>query len=172
MYDEEKGFGEFYDVTYSALYGYVRGKMGADTSIEDILQETYFEAYKKREKLKSHPKPVGWLFKTADFMIKNWKRRKDNQIVSLEIFSDMSDKLYVCEEYEKIEWRLMLQEILSETERELVRLHYQERYSSAEIAALYGMTEGNIRVRLCRIRRKIREKMRGDDWAETQESYY
>lgn len=144
-------------MTYGALYGYVRAKMGADTSIEDILQETYFEAYKKREKLKSHPKPVGWLFKTADFMIKNWKRRKDNQIESLEMLSNMPDKLYVYGEYEKIEWKLTLQEILSEKEGELVRLYYQERYSSAEIAVLYGMTEGCVRVRLCRIRRKIKE---------------
>ena len=172
MYKKDKGFGEFYDATHSALYRYAKGRMGTDNMIEDILQETYYEAYKSREKLKSHPNPVGWLYKTANFIVHNQQRRKDTQVISLELLAETADNLCTYGGYELIEWKLMVQEMLSETESKLIYLYYYERRSSAEIAALYGITRENVRVKLCRIRRKMKEKMRGDDWAETQESYY
>lgn len=168
----EKGFGEFYSVTHDALYRYIWGKMGTDVMIEDIMQETYYKAYENREMLESHPNVVGWLFKTANFIVRNQKRKKDNQSVSLEKISETARNLYSYGGYETIEWKMMLEDMLSDKEKELIYLYYQSGYSSAEIARRNGATEGNIRVKLYRVRRKIREQMRGGDCAETRESYY
>lgn len=157
----EDSFRDLYENTYEALYKYVRRMGGNDNVIEDIVQETYCEAYRCREKLCEHPNPSGWLYKTANYIFRNSIRRMENRAVSLEMLEDADSMPSVRGGYEIVELQLLMQGALSKEDGKLIQKYYMEGYSGAEIAAQLGISEENVRMKLSRIRRKMREKLMG-----------
>lgn len=157
----EDVFRDFYDNTYEALYKYVRRMGGTDNVIEDIVQEAYCEAYRCREKLYEHPNPAGWLYKTANYIFRNSRRQMENSAVSLETLEDSEGMPCVRGDYEIVEWQMLMRWALSEDDSQLIQRYYLEGYSGAEIAAQLGTSEENVRMKLSRIRRKMREKLTG-----------
>ncbi|MDD6685298.1 MAG: sigma-70 family RNA polymerase sigma factor [Lachnospiraceae bacterium] len=55
---------------------------------------------------------------------------------------------------------------LDEPDRSIVYLYYGEGYSLKEIAQMLGLTHGNCRVILHRVRKKLKEKLAGKQTAE------
>lgn len=155
----EETFREFYFNTYAALYKYIR-KMGASESeAEDIAQEAYCKACGCRDKLCHHPNPTGWLYKTAYYIQKNQSRRMDNHTISLELVREADLKSVIRCGFESVEFAIMIKEVLSETDRELIYKYYLEGYKGAEIAMQLGISEENFRVKMSRIRKKMRTGM-------------
>lgn len=64
-------------------------------------------------------------------------------------------------DYEIVEWQMLMRWALSEDDSQLIQRYYLEGYSGAEIAAQLGTSEENVRMKLSRIRRKMREKLTG-----------
>lgn len=159
MQGSEKKFREFYYGTYDAFYKYVRRMAGRESVAEDIVQESYCEAYTCWDTLTEHPKPVGWLYKTAAYIACNMRRRKENQAVPLETVFEREGSLCAADVYEAVEVEIMLQNLLSEKEWELLYKYHIEGYSGADIAMQLGISEENVRMRISRIRKKLREKL-------------
>lgn len=155
----EDTFRDFYYSTYDVLYKYVRRMNGAENLIEDIVQETYCEAYKCREKLYNHPNPVGWLYKTANYIFKNASRRMENNLLSLELIGESDVIPSIRGGYEAVEWQVLMQDILSQKDSELIYKYYMEGYTSVEIAAQLGISEDNVRMKLSRIRKKMKKNL-------------
>ncbi|MCH5275221.1 MAG: RNA polymerase sigma factor [Lachnospiraceae bacterium] len=156
MADDEAFFEELYLSTREALLKYLYSFGGLDGWGEDILHDTYFEAYKRREMLAKHPNPSGWLYQTAHNLYRNAKRRRDNCNLSLDIVPE-TECISEAEEYYKyIEWSVIMQSLLREKDRKLVIRYYIEGYSVREMAKEFNLTEENIRVKLTRIRKKMR----------------
>lgn len=153
--DGDAFFEELYRNTREALFKYLCGLNELDGWVEDILQDTYFEAYKQRKMLEIHPNPTGWLYKTAHNFYRNAKRRRDNRNLSLEIVSE--ERISVTEGYyEYIEWLMIIQGSLRDKDSQLLRKYYLEGHSVREMAKEFNLTEENIRVKLARIRKQIR----------------
>ena len=159
MQGNEKNFREFYYGTYDAFYKYVKKMTGRESVTEDIVQESYCAAYRCWDMLEEHPKPVGWLYKTAAYLISNMRRRKESQVVSLEAVQEAEESMRTADVYESVEMGIMLQNMLPQKEWELLYKYYIEGYSGADIAVQMGMSEENIRMRLSRTRKKLREKL-------------
>lgn len=158
MDDEEAFFEELYLNTKEALFKYLCGLNELNSWAEDILQDTYFEAYKQRKMLEIHPNPAGWLYKTAHNLYRNAKRRRDNSNLSLEIVSQ--ERISDTEGYyEYIEWMITIQESLQDKDSQLLRRFYLEGYSVREMAKEFHLTEENIRAKLTRIRKQIRTRL-------------
>lgn len=156
MMDCEAFFEELYLSTREALLKYLCSFSGLDGWGEDILQDTYYEAYKRREMLARHPNPAGWLYQTARNLYRNARRRRDNYNLSLDIVPE-GECISRAEEYYKyIEWNVTMQELLREKDRKLVSRYYIEGYSVREMAKEFNLTEANIRVRFTRIRKQMK----------------
>ncbi len=152
----EKAFREFYFNTYAALHKYIR-KMGvSEIEAEDIAQEAYCKAYGCRDKLRCHPNPTGWLYKTAYYIQRNQSRRMENHTISLELVREADLKSVIRCGYESVEFAILIKEVLSEKDRELIYKYYLEGYKGAEIAMQMGISEENFRVKMSRIRKKMR----------------
>lgn len=155
MVDREAFFEELYLSTREALFRYLCNLNGMDGWAEDILQDTYFEAYKNCEMLIIHPNPAGWLYKTAHNLYRNARRRRDNCNLSLDL---VSEKHVAAAEgyYECMEWGITIQGLLREKDSQLLHKYYLEGYSVREMAKEFNLTEVNIRAKLARIRKRIK----------------
>lgn len=156
MTDDEAFFEELYLSTREALLRYLCSFGGLDGWGEDILQDTFFEAYKRREMLARHPNPIGWLYQTAHNLYRNAGRRRDNCNLSLDIVPEEACISKAEEYYKYIEWRVIIQGMLQEKDRKLIIRYYVEGYSVREMAKEFNLTEGNVRVKLSRIRKQMK----------------
>lgn len=160
MYDGKDGFREFYRDTYRKLLGYVSRMEEINESPEDMVQDIYCLAFRKWDSLKQHPKPTGWLYITANHIAQNRQRRKENRDVSLEqIMDDSDEKAGVFAAYEAVEWELVSDKLLSEQDRKIFEKYYLKNYGTTEISEELGISEENVRMRLSRIRKKMRNKL-------------
>ena len=82
--EENAFFEQLYRNTREALLQYLKRVSGREDWAEDILQDTYLEAYQHRGMLMAHPNPAGWLYKTALNLYRNEGRKKENANLSLE----------------------------------------------------------------------------------------
>ncbi len=159
MQGSEEDFRKFYFGTYEAFYRYVRKMAGRESAAEDIVQESYCMAYACWDMLAGHPKPAGWLYKTAAYVAGNMRRRKENQAVSLEMVRETEKSMGAADMYEAVEIEVVLQNLLPEKEWKLLHKYYVEGYSGADIAIQLGISEENVRMRICRTRKKLRERL-------------
>lgn len=156
----EEFFHELYIETYKGLYQYIRRVSKSNHIVEDILQETYFEAYKQRALLEHHENKVGWLYKTASLKLRNYLRQRELQNVNLDSLNDIAD---TSNDYVEAEWMLALGNILTEKDKVLFYQYYMEGYTGSEISQRLGITEECLKVRIHRMRKKIQKKLKDDD---------
>ncbi len=149
-------FHEFYNDIFNKVYRYAYVIMKREAAAEDVAQETFFIAYEKWEEVKGHPNPEGWLYKTAYNIITNYDRRFENHAMSLEELETEFVNAHAWEGFREVDMRLTMDRLLDEDEQKLIMMHYYGGYSIAEIAKYMDVTEGTLRVRFCRIRKKMK----------------
>lgn len=149
-------FHEFYNDIFNKVYRYAYIIMKREAAAEDVAQETFFLAYEKWEEVKEHPNPEGWLYKTAYNIIANYDRRFENHEMSLEELETEFVNARALDGFREVDMRLTMGRLLDEDEQKLIMMHYYGGYSIAEIAKYMDVTEGTLRVRFCRIRKKMK----------------
>lgn len=155
--NEKKDFRKFYIETSHFLHRYVKSIEGAEYMADDIMQETYFRAFKYWEKVSQHPNQYGWLCLTSGFVANNMLRRKENKEIPLELLTDAKEEPKYKDVYETVEYLIMLEDNLSGTELDLIVSHYMKGYTTVEIAAMISASEESVRMRLSRARRKMKD---------------
>lgn len=153
---QEEFFHKLYMDTYCGLLHYVRSICKNRDGVEDILQETYVEAYRQCEMLMHHENPRGWLYKTASNKVRNFMRKREQENLPLDCLYEMgaTEKLFG-----ELEWRLALERILSPEEADIFWKFYVQGYTGSEIAADLGISEGCLKVRMYRMKKKLRENL-------------
>jgi RNA polymerase sigma factor (sigma-70 family) len=58
--------------------------------------------------------------------------------------------------------------VITESERELLELHYGEELSSDEIAEILGVRPGTVRAQLSRLHRRLRSRLQADPFFESR----
>ncbi len=153
---KDKKFNELMRKMYDKIYLFV-GKNCSDREfVEDVVQETFYEAYRKMDILLEHPNQIGWLYETAKYKrMKLGKQRSDIQESEVEYDELKGDKTG-DEEYGEFELAETIKTSVSEKEYEMLRDYYLNGYSSVEVADKYGVDRGVIRMRMSRLKRKLK----------------
>ena len=170
----EQEFAKFYKEHFSVVYKYVYRVIQNRQIAEDIVQETFYTAYKKWEDVELHPSPQGWLFSTARNKILEASRKIywNIEVPFEEQEQDSSDeesKLRVAEskfgtvelEYGMVELEQLALSTLDMNEWNLLKRHYWSGESVQQLAQDEGVTENNLRVRMSRILKKLRTAIGG-----------
>lgn len=146
---------EHYRKVYKFVYRNLRNKQMA----EDITQDTFYAALKLGDDFLLHPKPELWLMVTARYkMYELYRKMKRWAAVSLE---EECLGLAVSEtDYEDVELELTALTIIDEEEWRLIKNYYLTGITIAELAESEGITENNMRVRLTRLKKKLRDAMK------------
>lgn len=68
-------FNEMFRRNEAIVYNFIRYRILDKSLAQDVLQETFYLAYKKWDILKDHPNQTGWLLETARYKIQEFNRK-------------------------------------------------------------------------------------------------
>ena len=157
---------DFFEKKYLALYAplsrFVWQLVQDERAAEDLVQETFLQAWNEREDLAGHPNADGWFYLTARNYAMNYlrlSRHKD----AYEL--DDEEKPDVYADPENVEESVLgtffrfseLAELLGPEEIALLRLRFDQGFEVKEIAREKGLSEGACKMRFARIFAKLRK---------------
>ncbi|MDB4902397.1 MAG: sigma-70 family polymerase sigma factor [Mucilaginibacter sp.] len=125
----------------------------------DLLQEMILQLWLAFESFRGESKFSSWMYRvalnTAIVFFKKQKRRPDNKQLPHQF--DRAEELSpIGEKEEQLAVFYKAVQQLGKVEKALIYL-YMENQPYEEIAANLGITEGNVRVRINRIKNKLKE---------------
>jgi RNA polymerase sigma-70 factor (ECF subfamily) len=152
-----------YRETIDGLYGYVSRRCGGDRALaEDITQETWLRAVREWTKRGSPDRPIAWLTTVSRNLLLNQFRRL--QPVPLDDLT--ADKVLEAADAglssESEEIAAVVNHALarlSDTERQLLEAFHFERFSVAQIAEVFALSERAVEGRLRRARQNLRREL-------------
>jgi RNA polymerase sigma-70 factor (ECF subfamily) len=122
---------------------------------EDIAQEALLRAWRRRSTLRDVGSRQGWLAAIVrNEAFRYYARPRPDPTDVLELYEGSEDEL-VLSTVDRADLQAALQE-LSERERMLLSLRYEEDLTQPAIAARLGIPEGTVKVQLHRARVKLR----------------
>ena len=128
---------------------------------EELTQDVFLKAFQQLSSFKAESTFSTWIYRIAINIAISAVRKKRNDVLRLDdsVFANLSDtQVDAALEDESEEQMERLQQAMNQLEadeRALITLYYLEEKPLAEVAFILGMTEGNAKVKLHRIRKKL-----------------
>jgi RNA polymerase sigma-70 factor (ECF subfamily) len=164
MIDYNGFFMRLYREYYDKVYTYCLVRLnGRHDLAADCVQNTFFAAFRNIEKLATHENIGGWRYTSARnyvlCAVQQLRRERNNVRLNHDIPSNI-DFVTEIEGKHTMPSCATIMAALSDAERELHRLYFAADKRTAEIAELLGISDGAVRVRIHRLRRKIYNEIR------------
>ncbi len=150
---DHQEFNEMFRKNEATVYNFIRYRILDKTLAQDVLQETFYLAYKKWDVVKDHPNQAGWLIETARHKIQAVNRKIKK--LECEIPLDDHEHIVAKDEYGKAELDMVLETELDEEDRKRLSRYFVAGYKISEMAKLENISENNMSVRLSRLRSKV-----------------
>ena len=161
-------FVHLYDRYVQRIYAFVRRESADVPSAEDIVATTFEKALRNLPHYEDRGVSFGaWLYKIA----RNEVRRHHNKGRWLAPLRDwLPSKLDVEQtvgERVAVGRITQIAQTLSKRDQEILRLHFYEQLSHAEVAAVLGCTQHNAAVRLSRALARLRNAVEVNEHEQT-----
>ena len=128
---------------------------------EELTQDVFLKAFQQLSSFKEESSFSTWIYRIATNVAISAVRKKKNDTIRLDesVFFNLSesqvDEALEDESEEQLQRLQRAMEQLEADERALITLYYMEERPLMEVAFILGMTEGNAKVKLHRIRKKL-----------------
>lgn len=166
---DEGAFSVLVNKYHKRIHAFAWGKIGDYHIAEEISQDTFLQVYNKLPTLQDPSRFSGWLFTIAHRQCLAWLRKKRLVMQSLEVTSeDLIEKTayisYVAEQREIAStdrWREIvdnLLQMLPETERTTMILHYLGEMSCKAISQYLGVSLNTVESHLNRARNRLKKE--------------
>ncbi|MGN0324694.1 MAG: RNA polymerase sigma factor [Lachnospiraceae bacterium] len=155
--------GDVYELTKSAVYGYVLSILKNAEDAEDILQETYVKICLNAESYHSQGKPMAWIFTIARNLAL-MKLRGQSRIADIPEFE--WEQIAAGNHEFQSEDRIVLSAALtqiSEEESQIIMLHAVGGMKHREIAEWLGMPLATVLSKYHRAIRKLQKILDEED---------
>ena len=157
----------------TALYEYFLDRYGQQVFVlvdrivscqddaDELTQDVFLKAFQQLSSFKAESSFSTWIYRIATNVAISAVRKKKNETIRLDesVFFNLSesqvDEALEDESEEQLQRLQRAIEKLEADERALITLYYMEEKPLSEIAFILGMTEGNAKVNLHRIRKKL-----------------
>ena len=123
---------------------------------EDLFQEIIYQLWKSYSGFKGESKISSWIYRIAlNTAIAVYRKSK----ISIDYYEEFPEHIHpsndktISENEERLFWALRQ---LNDSEKAVISL-YLEDFSYQEIAAITGLSESNVGVRLNRIKNKLKQ---------------
>ncbi len=157
METEEQKFEVLYREGADTVRGYVRKRVTDREMTEDIVQEVFCVAWRKRGEFTASGNPMGWLIRAAKFKILEQYHRTDG---GSQVLEEFDERLGIPEPgYAIAEWMEILEDLLDQCNFRIFQDYFLRGYTMKEIAEQKGMKENNIRVRLYRMKKRLNSQL-------------
>lgn len=142
-------------------FGYYHLKNRADA--EDFVQEVFYRVFLYLKRFDEKRKFFSWLYAIEENVLRAFfKKKKERQV---EVEESFAENVVFYDEKLSTEDKIALFkaiESLSEVEKNLVFLRYNEDLSIKDIAEALNLTEENVKVRLFRVKKKLLNLLKED----------
>lgn len=150
--DSISRFEDIYSQYRDKVYRLCRGYAGEDG--EDLAQETFLAVYENLPRFRGDAAIGTWIFRiAANLCLKHVKKPVHTALVG-----DYQEEPKSGDEQQVVLLHRFIQE-LKEVDRLIISLELEE-LPQAEIARITGLSEGNVRVRVHRIKEILTTKFR------------
>ncbi len=130
---------------------------------DDVVQETFIQYHTGTKEFESEEHIKAWLIRAAIHravnVTRSWWRRQsvplEEYVQTLPFTSDRDQALF----------QAVMD--LPEKYRVVIHLFYYEDYPVREIAGILRLSEGNVKVRLTRARKLLKDKLK-EDWSDDE----
>lgn len=144
----------------SDLYRVAKAKLDNEEDIKDAISETTIDVYKNLHKLKEKKYFKTWVIKILIHKCNDIYRSKYRQLKILTKFLKSKNFEKVKNHTDKVDEKLDFEsflKVLSEDEKIVIVLHYNNQYTVGEIADILNINVNTIKSRLNRGKQKIEE---------------
>jgi RNA polymerase sigma-70 factor (ECF subfamily) len=172
-HDERAEFDAFYQQHVQLVGRWAARLAGPDLEIEDLVQEVFLIAHRRRDTFRGAAKISTWLFGITQNVVRHRRRKERVRRLLLGAVTDVGRVTALrptpVEELERREATKTVYHLLDDLPdkyRDIFILFEIEGLSGAEIAALTGLNVTTLRVRLHRARTRFLTRLRtvaGDD---------
>jgi RNA polymerase sigma-70 factor (ECF subfamily) len=149
---------------YQRIFRYVMSMVRDTVEAEDLTQETFLRAYRRRDSLRNQGAQTAWLYRIATHVcldrLRQFARRNpmesDADLDQVDIPEPDTPSLQqTLERDEMSECVQSYLNRLSDSYRAVILLHDMHELTAVEIAQLLGESLATIKIRLHRARRKL-----------------
>ena len=158
-HEAEKQFEKHVRENELLIYKVCRIYAYTDADRKDLFQEIVIQLWKAFPKFNGHSKFSTWLYRVALNTAITGLRKQKNFITSYEpstLPANVSEDNYNEAEEERLQQLYTAIEQLSQVEKAIVMLYMEDR-SYDEMEDILGISQGNLRVKMNRIKEKLRE---------------
>jgi len=154
-------FGLIYEKYYKPVFLFINRRTGDSEATADITSQVFLKAMLSVQQWQFKGLPFSaWLFRIATNQVNEYYRNiSTKRTVSLRIehASLLLDDIEVDAGIDPIDLIPKLINQLEEDEIELIELRYFEQRSFKEVAFILNITEGNAKVRVHRVLKKLKK---------------
>jgi RNA polymerase sigma factor (sigma-70 family) len=155
--DKEALFKEIFQNNSKKIYHLCYGYTGEDDSANDLMQETFMKVWQNLDKFRNQALISTWIYRIAVNTCLSWlrvqKRHAKDELTDNIIESQPE---VISEKNEQIAQLYKCIAQLEENERIIITMVLDE-LPYPEIAEISGISEGNLRVKIHRIKLKLTE---------------
>ena len=161
---DEGAFVELIRVYYPFVYAIVIRIVNNPHDAEEVVQDTFLNAYRGLAQYQEMAKFKNWLGEIARNRARSWLRKQRIDTVPIDEVSeqilqteDSSDERLIRQEQRELIRRAM--ETLSEKDREIARAYYLDGASYDELINTHGLSYNAIAFRLSRAKRQLSKRL-------------
>jgi RNA polymerase sigma-70 factor (ECF subfamily) len=158
------GFSEKYQEYFPRVFAFIYSRVGQTHLAEDLAADVFERAYRNLDSLRSDAAFTTWLFTIArNVIISSGRKRGRETIVDPDVIRDLapseaSVETQVLREEELKDLSAVVR-TFPQREQDIISLKFDAELPNAEIAAIMGISEPNVRVIMFRTLRKLRDIM-------------
>ena len=161
---DEGAFVDLIRVYYPFVYAIVIRIVNNPHDAEEVVQDTFLNAYRGLAQYQEMAKFKNWLGEIARNRARSWLRKQRIDTVPIDEVSeqilqteDSSDERLIRQEQRELIRRAM--ETLSEKDREIARAYYLDGASYDELISTHGLSYNAIAFRLSRAKRQLTKRL-------------
>ena len=161
---DEGAFADLMRAYHAFVYVIVIGIVDNSHDAEEVVQDTFFNAYRGLTQLEDRAKFKSWLAEIARNRARNWLRKRQIDTVPIDDVSeqilqtqDSPDERLIRQEQRELIRRTM--ETLPQKDREIARAFYLEGASYDELTSVHRLSYKAISFRLSRVRRQLSKRL-------------
>jgi len=164
--DATAAFTALYDANFARIYSFIRSHVGSTSAARELVSRVFLKAYTHAHRAPAGDAAVLWLFRIArTTVIDYWRTegRHQSASVSVDELADLIDPGVDPETQYLVKQRgtvlVHVVSLLDEDSRMLLGLKFTGQRTNREIAAILGISEAAVSMRLLRALRRLRQEL-------------
>lgn len=151
-------FETIYKTYWQKIFRLCMGYVNNTDTAKDLAQETFIKVWKQLPKFRNESSIGTWIFRIASNTCLR-QIQKENKMPKSELPLEIKDEILEISIEKDLQFLYQCISELKEVERIIISLELEDM-NQKEIARIVGLSEGNVRVKIHRIKEKLTLKFK------------